>query len=261
MRATPALIAAVSIFMSNAPALEAATHEVNVVDRLSNPAIYVPSFISIAVGDTVRWTNFPGGSPHDVTANDLSWASPTGSEFVYERTFNTVGDFGYHCAYHDPYDFDGTHYGNVRVTGEAVTLEINAGLNDAWYNPATAGQGFFITVFPDSGQVFLAWFTYDTERPPENVQATLGEPGHRWLTAFGPYSDNTAVLDVELTQGGVFDAAEPGPTQSPAGTITLEFSDCENGLVSYDITPPGVQGEVPIQRIAPDNVPACEALQ
>lgn len=63
------------------------------------------------MGDTVRWTNIPGGSFHDVTADDLSWASPTAREFVYERSFNTAGEIRYHCAYHDPNDADGTHRG------------------------------------------------------------------------------------------------------------------------------------------------------
>lgn len=138
---------------------------------------------------------------------------------------------------------------------------INAGLNDTWYNRATPGQGFFITVFPGTGRVFLAWFSYETERPPANVQAILGEPGHRWLTALGPYAGNTAVLDIELTQGGVFDMSQPAPTRSSDGTIILEFQDCNTGTVSYDITSVDRQGEIPIERIALDNVPACEALQ
>ncbi len=137
---------------------------------------------------------------------------------------------------------------------------INAGLNDAWYNPATDGQGFFINVFPDIGKVFLAWFTYDTERPPADVQATLGDPGHRWLTAFGDYSGNTAVLDIDLTQGGVFDTAEPAPTRTPGGTIVLEFSNCREGTISYDITSADRQGAVPIQPVALDNVALCESL-
>jgi len=33
----------------------------------------------------------------------------------------------------------------------------------------------------------MAWFTHDTERPDTGVEAILGEPGHRWLTAQGPY--------------------------------------------------------------------------
>ncbi len=136
---------------------------------------------------------------------------------------------------------------------------INAGLNDAWFNPATSGQGFFITVFPDIQMMFLAWFTFDTERPPVSVDAILGEPGHRWLTAFGPYSGNTAMLDIELTRGGVFDSANPAVSQSADGTVEVEFSGCKAGMIHYDITSADVSGQIPIQRIAQGNVPNCEA--
>ena len=141
-------------------------------------------------------------------------------------------------------------------------FHINAGLNDAWFNLATAGQGFLITVFPDIKQMFLAWFTYDTERPPEDVTAQLGEPGHRWLTAQGPYDGDTANLTIFVTEGGVFDAAEPAATTDPAGdgTMTIEFADCTEGLVNYEITSLDISGEIPIQRITPDNVALCDAL-
>jgi probable HAF family extracellular repeat protein len=144
--------------------------------------------------------------------------------------------------------------------GEGFT--INAGLNDAWFNASTPGQGFLIAVFPVRKEVFLAWFTYDTERPPEDVTALLGEPGHRWLTAQGPYDGDTANLTIFVTEGGVFDAAEPAATTDPAGdgTMTIEFADCTEGLVSYEITSLGISGEIPIQRIALDNVALCEAL-
>ncbi|MEE4216118.1 MAG: hypothetical protein V2I48_00750, partial [Xanthomonadales bacterium] len=51
---------------------------------------------------------------------------------------------------------------------------INQGMNDAWFSPATGGQGFFIIAWPELKMIFLSWFTYDTERPPSNVVATLG---------------------------------------------------------------------------------------
>lgn len=146
---------------------------------------------------------------------------------------------------------------------ETSGFNINAGLNDAWFNPDTPGQGFFITVFPDIGQLFLAWFTFDTERPEEPDApdgSSLGDPGARWLTAFGSFENDTAELDIEVTQGGVFDSAVPMPTQGLDGTITLEFSDCENGMVTYDIPSIDQQGEIPIQRIALDNVARCEQL-
>jgi hypothetical protein len=142
------------------------------------------------------------------------------------------------------------------------SFTINPGLNDAWFNPVTNGQGFLITVFPDIKQMFLAWFTYDTERPPEDVTALLGEPGHRWLTAQGPYDGDTANLTIFVTEGGVFDATEPAAATDPAGdgSMTLEFADCTAGLVNYEITSLDISGEIPIQRISPDNVPLCEAL-
>ncbi len=65
---------------------------------------------------------------------------------------------------------------------------INAGLNDAWYDPAKPGQGILLSVFPDAGLIFLAWFTFDLETPGPDATATLGDPGHRWLTAAGPWT-------------------------------------------------------------------------
>ena len=55
-----------------------------------------------------------------------------------------------------------------------LPFTITPGVNDAWFNADTAGQGFFIIVFPEVGIVFLAWFTYDTELPPGDVAAILG---------------------------------------------------------------------------------------
>ena len=147
----------------------------------------------------------------------------------------------------------------VPAGAQGPVFQINAGVNDSWFNPATAGQGFFITVFPDIEKMFLAWFTYDVERPPPNVTAILGEPGHRWLTAFGDYSGDTAVLDIEITEGGVFNSATPAVTQHADGTITVTFTNCNSGSIEYEIDSLSLTGTVPIQRIALDNVPICEA--
>jgi M6 family metalloprotease-like protein len=138
-------------------------------------------------------------------------------------------------------------------------FEMNAGLNDAWFYPATNGQGFFITVFPDIAYVSLSWFTYDTERPHESVAAKLGEPGHRWLMALGSYSDNQAVMDVSITSGGVFDTPTD-VTEVNDGSIILTFTGCENGAIEFDIPSIDRQGIVPIQRVVGDNIALCEAI-
>ena len=140
-------------------------------------------------------------------------------------------------------------------------FQINAGINDAWYNAATPGQGFFFNVFPNLGLMFVAWFTYDTERPPVDVEAVLGEPGHRWITGIGPYDGDTANIVLELTEGGLFDTGDPPVMQTQGyGTLDLDFADCSNATASYNIPAAGVSGVIPVQRIVGDNVPLCESL-
>lgn len=149
---------------------------------------------------------------------------------------------------------------SVVVTVEAVaTLQINPGLNDAWFNPLTSGQGFFFNVFPEAGVFFMAWFTYDVERPGEEVGAILGEAGHRWITAQGPFVGNTATLNATLSEGGLFDDPT-AVTNSGYGTVTVTFNDCDTAEVAYNFPEPGVAGVVPITRVVKDNVALCEAL-
>jgi len=143
---------------------------------------------------------------------------------------------------------------------EALPFQINSGISDAWYSPATDGQGFFIMVSDEPRAMFVAWFTYDTERPDDTSGAILGEPGHRWLTAQGGYADNRAMLEITFTEGGVFDSGTPVPERRQDGTMTLEFSDCASGTVTYDIPSIGRQGVVPIQRVSQANIVRCQKL-
>jgi len=148
----------------------------------------------------------------------------------------------------------------VTVAEATPPFFINAAITDSWFFPVTSGQGFFIIVWADIKLMFLAWFTYDVERPPEDVTALLGEPGHRWITAQGPYDGDTATLDVFITSGGIFDSDTPPVETIPDGTMVIRFSGCNEGLVSYHIESLNLSGEVPIERIVLDNVPLCEAL-
>ena len=60
----------------------------------------------------------------------------------------------------------------------------------------------------------------------------------------------------------MFDAPQPAPSADPAGdgTLTIQFADCAEGLVHYEITSLDISGDIPIQRIVPDNIALCEAL-
>ena len=148
----------------------------------------------------------------------------------------------------------------VGVTNVVTPFSINAGLADAWYNPETPGQGFLVIVLPTYSYMFIAWFTFEVEQPPESVEAIIGDPAHRWITAGGVYSGDTVVLDVEITSEGVFNQDEPEVPQAPDGTITLTFHDCDTATAVYDMPSAGLAGEIPIQRILGDNSELCELM-
>lgn len=147
----------------------------------------------------------------------------------------------------------------MSLGGEESGFFINPGLNDAWVEVGKPGQGFLITVFPEKGAVFLAWFTFDT-RPPESDSASLGEAGHRWLTAQGPFNRNVAKLEINLTRGGAFDSDDPVETSHDYGTALLEFTSCNAGTITYHIPELSIEGVIPIERIVPDNITLCESL-
>ena len=159
--------------------------------------------------------------------------------------------------------------GFIGFWGYTVTAEldeqpdflINAGLNDAWVNPEADFQGLFITVFPESELLCLAWFTFDSEQPPEDVTAVCGAPDQRWVTALGSYDGNRAELRAELTTGGVFNTSEPLPIQdTDYGTINVEFLNCNLASVDFDFPSAGQSGVFMIQRVVEDNIILCEAL-
>ena len=248
----------------------AETHQVAVLDN-----VFSPNDLVIHAGDTVQWVKTyqeppcdpyfgcQSASEHTVTADDLSWSSgPPADEFSYSTDFNEAGEVLYHCEVHSipGRDINSFMNGRITVLGAEQLIQINAGLNDAWFNPATAGQGFFIIVFPVIKAMFVAMFTFETELPDPSTMATLGWAGQRWFTAFGDYADNQAVLDIEITSGGVFDSPEPVVSQVPDGTLTVEFEDCSTGMITYNIPSIGRQGVIPIQRLANDNIALCEAF-
>jgi len=146
------------------------------------------------------------------------------------------------------------------VKAESTPIQLlNAGFNDAWFDPETDGQGFFITVFPGLGVVVLAWFTYDTVLPADDATSNLGDAGQRWLVAVGEFDGNSALLEIEIASGGIFDTSTEIKRKQD-GTIALSFESCEKGTVEYDIPSIGQNGTVPIERVAKDNIALCETL-
>ncbi len=50
------------------------------------------------------------------------------------------------------------------------------------------------------------------------------------------------------------------PSVTVSGTITVEFTVCNAGIIIYDIPSIGRQGVIAIERIVLENLARCEAL-
>ena len=225
---------------------------------------------NVSIGLSSSDTSEGTVAPTSVTFTNGNWNTPQTVTVTGVDDALVDGDIAYNIitapATSGDGDYSGLNPADVSAINSdndvvAPVFKINAGLNDAWFNLATAGQGFFFVVFPDIELFFLSWFTFDLERPDEDITAMLGEPGHRWVTAFGAWEGNTVSLDVELTSGGIFDSAEPlVEQQSNYGTITIVFHDCNNATLTYDFPTLGLMGTIELTRVTEDNVVLCEEL-
>jgi len=149
-----------------------------------------------------------------------------------------------------------------RVFELSDTLHINPGLNGAWLNLQTSGQGITLEVLSSLNSVFMAWFTFDTQNPDSNTQANVGFAGHRWLTSLGTIENNVVTFDLTNTTNGLFDNQQT-ITNSPAnsyGTMTITFESCSLAHVSYNLIQQQLSGSFDINRITPDNIALCESL-
>ncbi len=145
--------------------------------------------------------------------------------------------------------------GNVCEQRSGVAIEavdINAGMDGAWFDPATSGQGFFIDSHPDpvgGDLMFVSWFTYG------NNTAS----GQRWLTALGGFDGSVADIDVHETTGGSFNNPQ-APSTTKVGTMSIDFTDCSNAQLSYSLPADPATGDIAITRVIAGAQALCEEL-
>ncbi len=141
------------------------------------------------------------------------------------------------------------------VITEVDGFEINPGLSGTWFNAATPGQGWLIDII-DSGdrkEVFVAWFTYDINAPDGDDGEGFGSTQHRWLTASGTFSGDTATLTISRNTGGIFNDPTSTTVES-VGTLVIQFTGCGTAILSWDFDDPAVgDATVDIIRLSPDS--------
>lgn len=156
--------------------------------------------------------------------------------------------------------FDGTR---ITILPNVVEngFEISPGVAGTWGNPETLGQGMMIEVFPGSGLMFAAWFTFDLSPPDSPESALLGFAGHRWLTAVGAFAGSKATLNIQLTRDGLFNSSDSAVDQdNEYGRLDIEFFDCSRAEARFDIPAIAQSGTINLQRFTGDSVATCETV-
>ncbi|HEX6006188.1 MAG TPA: kelch repeat-containing protein [Burkholderiales bacterium] len=137
----------------------------------------------------------------------------------------------------------------VRGTAElhVPPFEIGAGMSGAWYDPAQSGHGLFIEVLRDN-RLLAGWFAFN---PVGTAQA--------WFVGVGTYSGDTATItSVDMPTGGTWiPNFDPSSVVHNAwGALTLRFTDCNHGTVSFNSPSFGV-GTMSLTRLTQPLGSSC----
>ena len=219
---------------------------------------FSPGLVTINVGDSITFTS-AGGARHNVHADDDSFmcsdgcrgdgtgatGAPSLNDWSAKVTFSKPGTFGFHCDEHQSMGMVGT------VTVKAVTPTIALGgyLSGNWYNSAQGGHGFQLeltnTVNPTTGKpnMLAIWFVYSPDGTAQN-----------WIYSQGDYdpTSNAVTLPAIMLTGPKFPPAFNSADlhQTPWGTLTFTFSDCNTGMASWAPTMASyTAGSLPITRL------------
>ena len=113
----------------------------------------------------------------------------------------------------------------------AAAFAITPGITGSWYNSTQSGHGFNLEVLPNN-LIAGYWYVFDANG------------NNLWLTGVGSYTGNTATLTMIQVTGGLF-PPNFDPTKivrTPWGTLTLTFTDCNNGTAAWAPTAAGFAG-------------------
>lgn len=132
---------------------------------------------------------------------------------------------------------------------------IGAGISGSWYDRANPGHGINLEVVRSASgenRLYAVWNTYDR--------------GGRQLYLFGegPINGSASTVPVSFSFGGSFPPPgnPAGVRVQSVGTLTFNFSNCNNGSVTYALTDGNLpaSGTVTLNRLTAISGQTCEFL-
>lgn len=209
-----------------------------------------PNYLSLNIDLRYNYTATEGNVDMELinprSGQVVASSRSTGSDDFISTVVNEPGDYIVRVYG----DNKGNRY-DLRWMSFNNAASVGVGHSGAWYNPATSGQGFFMTdITRDNGshEFVVAWYTFDT---------TQTAPGDKkmWIFGQGPIVNGEAQVTLSMAKGGTFfsNASTTFPTW---GTGTFKVTDCANGTFSYNNTLPDAAGKtytgtIPLSKLTP----------
>jgi hypothetical protein len=199
------------------------------------------SDVGFPAGDQVRMPVLrPQGARFGSAFNPADVQRPSWGEFTFRwidcntLRFDYRGEGAYGSGGRELKRLSNIDQANCNLPKQLTSTGARAldglrGKSGAWFVQSRSGEGWFFEELPDQ-QMLVYWFTYD----PNGNQA--------WLIGQGARSGNRVLIDdMRIASGtrfgGAFQTSQVQLTRW--GSMTLNFSDCNNVSVSYQSTLPG----------------------
>ncbi len=140
----------------------------------------------------------------------------------------------------------------------SLSRAVDGGHSGSWYNPAKGGHGFVLEITEDTDgtgtRARVSWYHYAADGSGDQI----------WLVGVGPVVDDTAIVDVAITSGGIFgDALNPDDVvRTLWGQVRIKFNSCTSATLYYDSVLEGYgSGTEPLSRLTSGPVDFRGACQ
>ncbi len=125
-----------------------------------------------------------------------------------------------------------------------ISNVVDGGHSGTWFNPARDGHGLVLEINDSAAgqQAVVSWYHY----------AADGSGNQIWLTGVGPVVDDTAIVEMIITEGAVFGEAfnADDVTRTNWGQVRIKFDSCTSATINYDSLIDGFgSGSEPLTRL------------
>jgi hypothetical protein len=138
--------------------------------------------------------------------------------------------------------------------GELPTeTPVDISVSGHWYTPEFDGQGFAFTPKISENRLIGSWYSWGEDGTQVwFIIDSAGPLSGDGAALTGGFDGTSALATVYAYSGGAFVAPDP-VTETPVGTLQIDFADCTMAAASYDLGELG-SGSFDLVNLTPAGV-------